>query len=61
MGGSHGLAEVDSVHEFHEEIVVAGGLSKVVDGDDVRVIESGEGLCFFFEMMRKLGVIGSFG
>ena len=43
------------------EIVVTLRFSKVVDGDDVGVIESGEGLCFFLEVTCELGVVGSFG
>ena len=38
----HGLAEIDAIHELHHQKEKRSGLAKVMDGDDVRVVQLGE-------------------
>jgi hypothetical protein len=40
------LTEIETVDEFHDEEAAAGGFAEVVDGDNVRVTEGGEGFGF---------------
>ena len=42
--GGEQLAEIDAVHKFHEEIELAAGFAKFVEGDDAGMIELGERL-----------------
>jgi hypothetical protein len=55
------LAEVGAVDELHEEEVEAAGLTEVVDGDDVGMIEGREGVGLFFEAQGEFRVEGAFG
>ena len=56
--GAHGLAEVDAVDVFHEEVEEGAGLAEVVDGDDVWVVEFGEGAAFAGEAFGEGGLFG---
>jgi len=55
------LAEVHAIDEFHEEVEEAAGLAEVVDGDNVGVVEGGEGAGFASEAFGELGVVDAFG
>ena len=56
LATAQGLAEVDSIHEFHEQEKEAVGLAEVVDDDDVWMVQGGECLGFPGEPGRKCGV-----
>ena len=58
--GLEELAEIETVDEFHDEEAAAGGLAEVVDGDDVGVIEGGEGFGFGGEAGGEGWVGGAF-
>jgi hypothetical protein len=58
--GPHGQAEVDAVDELHQQVEEAVGLAEVVDGDDVGVVESREGLRLPGESGGELWVLLSF-
>ena len=47
------LAQVDAIHELHQEEVQPLGASELVEGDDVRVVELGQGSGFPGEPLGK--------
>ncbi len=55
------VAQGDAVHELHEQIKIAAGLAEVVDGDDVRVVEAGQGLGLAGEALGEGGVGAALG
>src|SRR5262249_42875299 len=59
--GAFELAEVKAVHEFHDEVGEAVHLAELVDSDDVRVVELGEGAGFAVETFGETGAAGGLG
>ena len=59
--GSQQLAEVDAVHEFHEEKIKALGAAEVVNSDDAGMVQLGEGLGFAGEPFRKRRILPDVG
>ena len=49
------LPQVHAIDVLHEEVVQAAGLAEVVQGDDVRVIEPGQGAGLAGESLREPG------
>jgi hypothetical protein len=54
------LAQVHTVHEFHEQVIKSAGLSEVINGDDVRMVQRGEGLRLARKTFGKLRVAHAF-
>jgi hypothetical protein len=54
--GAHGLAEVHAIDIFHQQIKKRAGLAEVVNGDDVWMIEFGEGAAFAGEAFGKVSL-----
>ena len=52
------FAQVGAIHELHQQIVQRAGLAKVMNGDDVRMIEAGQGAGFAVEPLGKTGIAG---
>ena len=50
------LAQVHTIHKFHQQIIKSAGLSKVVNGDDVRMVQSGQCLRLACETLGKFRV-----
>lgn len=53
---THGLAEVESVNEFHDEVIEAAGVAEVVDHDDVWMVEAGEDAGFAHETLGEVRI-----
>ena len=56
FGGLFHLAQVHAVHIFHDEIEQAIGFAKLVDGDDVGVVQLGQCAGFAQEPLGKFRV-----
>ena len=52
------LAEVQAIDEFHDDESQAVDLAEFMDGNDVRVVESGEGAGFAVEAFGEAGAAG---
>ena len=55
--GPHRLAQIDAVHEFHDEITETAGLADIVNADNVRMAEHGERLGLAHEPFGKRGIL----
>ena len=55
------MPQVEPVHKLHEQEIESPGLPEVVNGDDVRVVQSREGLRLPRETLGKLGVAHALG
>jgi hypothetical protein len=55
------LAQIHAIHEFHEQKIKPARLSKVVNGNDVRMVQRGKGLSLARESFGKLRVTHAFG
>ena len=60
-GGGNAFAEGFAFEEFGDDVVGAVGLADVVDGDDVGMIEGGDGAGFLFEAAEAVGIVGEGG
>ena len=56
----HCLSQVEAVDEFHQQEVDAVGLTKVVDRNDVRMIQSRQSASFTREALGEGWFFGSF-
>src|SRR5271163_1389804 len=50
------LAKVQTVHKFHEQVIKSSRLTKIINGDDVWMVQCRERLCFTREPFSKLGI-----
>ena len=55
------VAAIDAVHKFHQEIEQAVGLAELVERDDVRMIELGQGLGFAGETFGESRISAGLG
>ena len=53
----HGLAQVHTVHVFHQQIVEAARLPKVEDADDVRMVQPRERAALAIETLGEVRVV----
>jgi hypothetical protein len=58
--GAQQLAQVQAIHKFHEQEIKATRLAKIVDGDDVRMVQRRQRLGFAREAFGKFGVLHPF-
>ena len=58
--GLHQLPQVLAGHELHHEVAEPSGLAKVVDSDDIRVIEPGQGTRLAAEALGESRVASNF-
>ena len=58
--GSNRLSQVGSVDVFHDEIIQSVRFTKVVHGDDGRVIQHGQCPCLAHEAFGKGGILADF-
>lgn len=57
---AHGLAKVEAIDEFHDEVIEAAGVAEVMDHDDIRMIEAGEDAGFAHEALREVRISAEF-
>ena len=50
------LAQVAAVHEFHHQVMQRARLPEIMHGDDVRMVQAGQGAGFAVEPLGKAGV-----
>src|SRR5882762_1985460 len=48
----------DAVEKLHRDESLPLGLTDVVDGADIRMVQCGSGLCFALEACQGLGILG---
>jgi len=54
------MPQVQSIDEFHDQVIKSARLAEVVDGDDIWVIQCRQGLCLAAEPLGKLNILRAF-
>ena len=57
LPGLQQLPEAHAIGELHQQVIEAVGFAKVIDGNDVRMIEPGKGLRLPHETLGELRVL----